>query len=88
MPKMSKTTRQLIILGVIVGLIVGVLIWVVGGGSGEIVGVTYRGRAVSTEIDASIFEHPVYKKLQSPVRLPVIAGATGRENPFQPFNGQ
>ena len=83
---MTKTQKQLTALGGIVAVIIGVVILIVSGGGGSATPQGYRAKAVSTELSDGVFAHPEFKRLQSPVALPLTPGAAGRENPFEPFN--
>lgn len=85
--KLNKKTRQLALLGGLVAVIVGVLIYIVGGGPAVDLGTSYRGRTVDTDIDTDVFEHPTFRTLESPVSLPLVIGAKGRDNPFEPIAG-
>lgn len=87
MAKLSKTKKQLIMLGGLVALILGVIIWMsVGSGSGDqALEDVYTTKTVTKDISLDIFESPEYKKLQSPISLPLTPGSAGRDNPFAKF---
>jgi len=87
MKKLTKTQKQFMMLGGLVAVIIGVIIWVsVGGGGGELGVKEYKAKTISTKLADDVFENPEFKKLQSPVTLPLTPGVAGRENPFKPFN--
>lgn len=73
-------------LGGLVALIIGVIIWVSGGGGGDLPQAEYQAKAISTKIDDDIFESSEFKKLQNPVQLPLTPGVAGRDNPFAKFD--
>lgn len=82
--KSSKNRRQLIVLGALLAAIVGVLVFYFSR-TGPVQEEAYRSKELSTEIPKAIFERAEYRRLKSPVDLPVQSGPTGRPNPFTPY---
>ncbi len=82
--KMSKNQRQLIVLGALLAVIAGVLIFYFSR-SQPSYEEAYRQKELSTEIPKAIFEQAEYRRLTSPVELPLQPGPTGRPNPFIPY---
>lgn len=82
--KISKSQIQLMLFGVLVAAIIGVLIFFVSSGP-QLTQEVYETKTIDTNLSGEVFEHPEYKRLKSPVTLPVTAGPTGRDNPFEPY---
>jgi len=82
--KITKSQKQLMLLGVLVAMIIGVLIYFVSSGA-SLPREVYEAKKIDTDLSGEVFDHPEYKKLRSPITLPVTAGPVGRENPFEPY---
>lgn len=84
MKKLTKSQRQLIMLGVLMAAIVAVLaIFVFKPPQVQVT--TYVPRSVDTGVPDAVLKHPAYRGLSSPVDLPLSPGQTGRDNPFEPY---
>lgn len=84
---MTKDQKQLAMLGGLVAAIVIVLVVFVlkpGGPAAPEEG-AFAPRAVETRVPDGVLKHPEYRKLSSPVELPLKPGQTGRDNPFEPY---
>lgn len=80
----SKKQVQLIVLAVLVAAIVGVLIYIVSSGP-ELPAPSYAAKRIDAAVSEEVFEHPVYRRLQPSVSLPLDPGPMGRPNPFRPY---
>ncbi len=81
---LTKSQKQLILLGGILATIVVVLgIFVF---SPETFTETpYQPKSVDVVIPDDVLEHPEYRALRLPVELPLVPGRMGRDNPFEPY---
>lgn len=84
MKKLTKSQKQLIILGIIMASIVVVLaIFVFKPPVAS--KPTFTAQTVDTSISKDILGKPEYRRLSAPVPLPLVPGRTGRPNPFEPY---
>ena len=84
MAKLSKSQKQLVLLGLVLATIVVVLaIFFVK--PTEIIRKVYVPPTVDTAISKRLLLIPEYKKLTTPVQLPLVPGRAGRPNPFLPY---
>lgn len=82
--RLTKSQKQLILLGAILATIVVVLgIFVFK--PETFVQAPYQPKQVDTVIPRAVVEHPEYPRLRLPVELPIVPGRMGRDNPFEPY---
>ena len=84
MAKISKSQRDMIILGGVLAVTVGVLIWFFAKGS-QTPQETYQPKSVDTQIKRELFEMAEFRRLRQPVPLPLEPGAMGRSDPFSAY---
>ena len=82
--RLTKSQKQMILLGGIMTVIVAVLgIFVFS--PETFTEEPYQPKTVDTAIPDDVIEHPEYRRLRLPVDLPLVPGRMGRENPFEPY---
>lgn len=82
--KLTKSQKQLALLGTILAAIVAVLgIFVFKPPEEQTA--PYQPKSIDTRIPKDALEHPEYERLRLPVDLPLQPGRMGRENPFEPY---
>ena len=81
---MTRSQKQLIVLGVLLTAIVVVLgIFILRSPSST--QRTYQPKTIDTRIPRSVLDNPEYARLRLPVDLPLVPGRMGRENPFDAY---
>lgn len=81
---LTKSQKQLILLGVLLAAIVAVLgLTVFRPETFE--SAPYQPKAVDAVIPREVIDHPEYRSLKLPVELPLTPGVMGRDNPFEPY---
>jgi hypothetical protein len=82
--RLTKSQRQMILLGGILAVIVVVLgIFVFK--PETFTEAPYQPKVVDTSIPTEVIEHPEYRRLRLPIDLPLVIGRMGRDNPFEPY---
>ena len=81
---MTKSQKQLIVLGVVVGAILTVLAIFVFKPQAVFTEV-YVPKEVDTSISKDLLVQPEYRRLQEPPGVSLEIGRTGRDNPFDPY---
>ncbi|HTK60698.1 MAG TPA: hypothetical protein VL283_05860 [Candidatus Baltobacteraceae bacterium] len=82
--RLSKSQKQLILLGGLMAVIVvvlGIYFFSPQAFNEE----PYKPKTVDTDIPKDVVEHPEYRRLRLPVELPLTVGRMGRDNPFEPY---
>jgi len=82
--RLTKSQKQLALLGGIVAVIV-VVLGIFFFSPETFTEAPYQPKTVDTNIPTDVLEHPEYRRLQLPVDLPLVPGRMGRENPFEPY---
>lgn len=85
MPQLTRTQKQLILLGVLVAAILIVIAVFMFKPPSITRGPVYVAPQVETRIPNDLLERPEYRKLELRVELPVVPGRMGRDNPFEPY---
>jgi hypothetical protein len=81
---MTRSQKQLIVLGVLLTAIVVVLgIFILR--SPSLTQRAYQPKTIDTRIPRSVLDNPEYARLRLPVDLPLVPGRMGRENPFDAY---
>lgn len=84
MKKLNKSQKQMLMLGAVLFAIVVVLAVFVFKPPVQNAE-SYTPKTIDVRISKDILQQPEYRRLSSPVQLPLVPGKTGRENPFQPY---
>ena len=84
MRTLTKSQRQLLFLSVVLAAIVVVLAIFVFKPP-LVIEPSYVPKTVDTRIPNDLLREPEYRRLNSPVELPLVPGRTGRSNPFEPY---
>jgi hypothetical protein len=79
---MTKSQKEMLMLGALVAAIIGVLGYYLIRSGKEGAPQPYKPRAVNTSLPEGLFKHPEYQRLSAPVKLPLEAGAVGNASPF------
>ncbi len=84
MSKLTKSQKQLILLGVVLAAILVVLAIFIFKPPALLQEV-FAPKTIDTRIPDDVLKAPEYRHLIMPVELPLVPGPTGRPNPFAPY---
>jgi hypothetical protein len=85
MPQLTRTQKQLILLGVLVAAILVLIAVFMFKPPSISKAPAYVAPKVETKIPSDLIERPEYRRLELRVDLPVVPGRMGRDNPFEPY---
>ncbi len=85
MAKLTKSQKELILLGLVLATIVIVLSVYIFKPAPPAEEEVYAPKTVDTRIPKDLLEQPEYHRLRLPVELPIVPGRMGRDNPFAPY---
>ncbi|MFA5853915.1 MAG: hypothetical protein WC866_02395 [Patescibacteria group bacterium] len=85
MPQLTRTQKQLIVLGVLVAAILVLIAVFMFKPPSISKAPTYIAPKIETKIPNDLLERPEYRLLELRVELPVAPGRMGRDNPFEPY---